>query len=45
MVKGYSQVFKNRAVRLLFDRLAADDSCSQLRAVNEIAPKLEVANE
>ena len=45
MVKRYSQVFKDRAVRLLSDRLAADGSCSQWRAVNESAPKLGVANE
>ena len=45
MSKRYSQDFKDRAVRLLSDRLAADSSCSQWRAVNEIAPKLGVANE
>lgn len=45
MSKRYSQDFKDRAVRLLCDRLAADGSCSQWRAVNEIAPKLGVANE
>ena len=32
-------------MRLLSDRLAADCSCSQWRAVNEIAPKLGIANE
>ena len=45
MSKRYSQDFKDRAVRLLSDRLAADSSCSKWRAVNEIAPKLGVANE
>lgn len=45
MSKRYSQEFKDRAVRLLSDRLAADRSCSQWRAVNEIAPKLGIANE
>ena len=45
MSKRYSQEFKGRAVRLLSDRLAADRSCSQWRAVNEIAPKLGIANE
>ena len=45
MSKRYSQDFKDRAVRLLSDRLAADRSCSQWRAVNEIAPKLGIANE
>ncbi len=29
MSKRYSQEFKDRAVRLLSDRLAADGSCSQ----------------
>lgn len=32
-------------MRLLSDRLAADCSCSQWSAVNEIAPKLGIANE
>ena len=32
-------------MRLLSNRLAADCSCSQWRAVREIAPKLGVANE
>ena len=45
MSKRYSQDFKDRAVRLLSDWLAADGSGSQWRAVNEIAPKLGVANE
>ena len=45
MAKRYSQEFKDRAVRLLSDWLAADGSGSQWRAVNEIAPKLGVANE
>ena len=42
MVKRYSQVFKDRAVRMLVDRLAGDGSCSQWRAVSEIAPRLAV---
>lgn len=42
MSKRYSQEFKDRAVRLLSDRLAADRSCSQWRAVNEIAPRLGI---
>lgn len=45
MSKRYSQGFKDRAVRLLSDRLAADRSCSQWQAVREIAPKLGIANE
>lgn len=39
MSQGYSQDFKNRAVQLVSDRLAADCLCSQWQAVNEIAPK------
>ena len=45
MVKRYSQELKNRAVRILVDRLADDGSCSQWQAVREIAPKLGIANE
>ena len=45
MVKRYSQEFKDRAVRMLVDRLAGDGSCSQWQAVREIAPKLGIANE
>ena len=45
MVKRCSQDFKDRAVGVLSDRLAADRSCSQWRAVNEIAPKLGTGNE
>ena len=45
MSKGHSQDFKDRAVGLLSDWLAADCSCSQWQAVNEIAAKLGVANE
>ena len=40
MSKRYSQEFKDRAVRMLVDRLAGDGSCSQWQAVREIAPKL-----
>lgn len=45
MSKRYSQEFKDRAVRLVADRLAADRSCSQWQAVREIAPKPGVSNE
>lgn len=45
MSKRYSRVFKDWAVRMLVDCLAGDGLCSQWRAVNEIAPKLGVANE
>lgn len=45
MVKRYSQVFKDRAVRLLSDCLVGDGACLQWRAVKEIAPRMGVANE
>lgn len=41
MAKRYSQEFKDRAVRMLLDRLAGDGSCSQWQAVREIAPERE----
>ena len=40
MVKRCSPEFKDRAVRMLVDRLAGDGSCSQWQAVCEIVPKL-----
>ena len=45
MVKRYSQVFKDRAVRMLVDCLVGDGSCSQWRAISEIAPRLGVSVE
>ena len=45
MAKRYSQGFKDRAVRMVRDRLSQDGSCSQGRAVSEIAPRLGVAVE
>lgn len=45
MSKRYSQDFKDRAVRMLVDRLAGDGACSGWQAVGEIAPKLGIANE
>ncbi|MEW6955433.1 IS3 family transposase [Trueperella pyogenes] len=45
MSKRYSQEFKDRAVRMVADRLADDRLCSQWKAIHEIAPKLGIANE
>ena len=45
MPRRYSQEFKDRAVRMVVDRLADDPSCTQWRAVNEIAPRLGIAVE
>lgn len=41
----YSQGFKDRAIRMINDRLDADRSCTQWRAIKEIAPELGVATE
>lgn len=45
MSKRYSQVFKDHAVRMVGDRLSDDRSCSQWRAISEIAPRLGVSVE
>lgn len=45
MPKRYSQEFKDRAVRMVVDRLADDRSCTQWRAMNEIAPRLGISVE
>lgn len=45
MSKRYSQEFKDRAVRMVADRLADGRSCTQWRAINEIAPGLGISVE
>ena len=45
MSKRYSQEFKDRAVRMVADRLADGRSCTQWRAINEIAPRLGISVE
>lgn len=45
MSKRYSKEFKERAVRMVSDRLAGDGFCTQWKAINEIAPKLGVSVE
>lgn len=45
MAKRYSQGFKDRAVRMVGDRLSQDGSCSQWKAISEIAPRLGVSVE
>lgn len=45
MSKRYSQEFKDRAVRMVGDRLSDDRSCTQWRAISEIAPRLGVSVE
>ncbi|WP_165569235.1 transposase, partial [Schaalia suimastitidis] len=43
MSKRYSQEFKDRAVRMVGDRVADDPSCTQWRAINEIAPRMGIS--
>ena len=45
MAKRCSQEFKDRAVRMVADRLTDDPSCTQWRAFSEIAPRLGVSVE
>jgi len=45
MPKLYSQSFKDRAVRMVFDRLQDDDAPSRYVVIRETAPKLGVAVE
>ena len=45
MPKRYSQEFKDRAVRMVADRLADDRSCTQWKAIREIAPRLGISVE
>lgn len=45
MPKRYSQEFKDRAVRMVADRLSDDRSCTQWKAIKEIAPRLGISVE
>lgn len=45
MSRNYPQSFRDRAVRMVTDRLEEEDAPSQSAAVKEIAPRLGVANE
>ena len=45
MPKRYSQEFKDRAVRMVADRLADDRSGTQWKAIKEIAPRLGISVE
>ncbi|WP_216448497.1 hypothetical protein [Arcanobacterium phocae] len=45
MSKKYSQDFRDRVVRMVSDRLADDRSCTQWKAISEIAPHLGVSVE
>ncbi|WP_216382837.1 hypothetical protein [Arcanobacterium phocae] len=45
MPKKYSQDFRDRAVRMVNDRLADDRSHTQWKAISEIAPCLGVSVE
>lgn len=45
MPSKYPQSFRDRAVRMVVDRMDADEGLSQYQAVKEIAPKLNVSKE
>ena len=45
MPQKYPQSFRDRAVRLVSDRLEAEDKPSTYQAIGEVAPKLGIANE
>jgi len=45
MPKRYPKSFKDRAVRMVADRLEDEDGPSQYAVVNEVAPKLGIATE
>lgn len=45
MAMRYDQSFRDRAVRMVLDRLSEDDSVTQSAVINEIAPRLGVARE
>lgn len=45
MPKNYPQSFKDRAVRMVTDRLEEEDAPSQYVVMREVAPRLGVATE
>ena len=45
MPSKYPQSFRDRAIRMVVDRMEADDGLTQYQAVKEIAPKLNVSME
>lgn len=45
MVNRYSPEFKDRAVRMVLDRIATDQSLTTWQAIRDIAPKLGGSNE
>lgn len=45
MSKSYPQSFRDRAVRMVTDRLEEENAPSQYVVMNEVAPKLGVATE
>lgn len=45
MPSKYPQSVRERAVRLVMDRMEAEDGLSQYRAIREIAPKLSISTE
>ena len=45
MPRKYPQSFRDRAVRMVVDRMEADGGLTQYQAISEIAPKLNVSKE
>src|SRR5699024_3466376 len=45
MPSKYSQSFKDRATRMVFDRLEDDDAPSRYTVIRQTAPKLSIATE
>lgn len=45
MPSTYPQSFRDRAMRMVVDRMEAEDRPSQYQAISEIAPKLHISKE
>ncbi len=45
MPSKYPQPFRDRAMRMVMDRMEAEEGLSQYQAISEIAPKLDVSKE
>ena len=45
MPAKYPQSFKDRAVRMVFDRLEHEDAPSRYRVIKDLAPKMSITTE
>lgn len=45
MPSKYPQSFRDRAMRMVVDRMEADEGLTQYQAIKEIAPKLNISTE